>query len=59
MDSIPVIDGYAEYTFDMSEHESNLYEISIETNCMFIPEAADDERQLSFALYYIGPADSQ
>ncbi len=59
LDSIPVIDGYAEYTFDMSEHESNLYEISIETNCMFIPEAADDERQLSFALYYIGPADSQ
>ena len=54
---VEVVEGYVELLIPVSNHESDIYDVEIKTNCYFNPQNIginDDTRDLSIALYYIG-----
>ena len=54
---VKVTDDMKEIVIPMQGHESDLYTVSLRTNCYFIPKDIGengDTRSLSVALYYIG-----
>ena len=54
---LDVVDGTVELNVPMQNHESDLYDIRLETNCYFVPNDIGingDSRKLSLAVYYVG-----
>lgn len=54
---VDVTNGIVEINIPVDNHESDLYEVSIKTNCYFNPKVIginNDKRNLSLAMYYIG-----
>lgn len=54
---VEVTDEFVELNIPMSEHEGDIYDIKIKTNCYFNPKDIginEDARNLSIGMYYIG-----
>ena len=54
---VEVSDGYVEISIPVTEHEDDIYDVQIKTNCFFNPKNIgmnEDTRDLSVAMYYIG-----
>lgn len=59
VESLPVIDGTAEYILHPAADDEDNYYIELNTNCYFVPEDLGintDDRELSLQLYYVGAA---
>lgn len=54
---VAVTDEYINLNISMTDHDSDIYDIKLKTNCYFNPKDVginDDTRNLSIAVYYIG-----